>query len=93
MSVPMAYGDSRSYFRTQSDADVIRRMQQQAAQQAAFGGGQFNSQIAAMNPYANAYALMRNVTPPKDPTTPDRVIADQGFGGAESRPRSRRYRK
>lgn len=115
MGVPMAYGDSRAYFRI-TDADVAKAraelqlrsssqyQRQQIAAQSASAIAQYNayaSQMASvatnqqvsMNTYQNMSAYMRNVTPPKDPTTPDRVIADQGFGGAESRPRSRRYRK
>jgi len=49
--------------------------------------------VALLNPYQNAYANALNVTPPKQAKSLDKVIADCGFGGAESRPRSRRRRK
>lgn len=56
------------------------------AQNAAASLDWYNDQHQA---HQNAYAL-RNVTPVII-SAPDRVISNRGWGGGESRPRSRRY--
>ena len=91
MAHTMAYGDSREYYRLSAlqHANAVAQYNAYASQMAAGS----TSPIAALNPYQNAYAAMRNVTPAKQLKSPDKVIADCGFGGAESRPRSRRRRK
>lgn len=98
MAHSLAYGDSATYWRVQAADDAhASQLAYALQQQAAIGGSQLNSAMARqlLNPY-NAFA---NVYPPqksiaaREQSTTNRVIADQGFGGAESRPRSRRYRK
>lgn len=46
--------------------------------------------LNAVNPYQNALAQMP-ISVVGDVVRSNRVISDMGFGGAESRPRSRRY--
>lgn len=84
MAVSMAYGDSTTYFRTRSEAD---QMKQAAAFSAQMGNSTYPFVIN--NPYQNALRIHQ----PKEPSTTSRIIADRGMGGAESRPRSRRYAK
>lgn len=94
MACSMAYGDSRTFFRTISDADV--GLQQQVAafnnQNAYVGQMALNYQQIAHNAYQNVYPPYSQPKTREQSAT-SRVISDQGFGGAESRPRSRRYRK
>lgn len=94
MAVSVAYGDSGTFFRMTSDADALR-LQQQAAtyNQAAYAQQMArNYQQIMNNAYQNVYSP-RSQPKAIEQSTTSRVIADQGFGGGESRPRSRRYRK
>lgn len=96
MAHTMACGDSRAYFRTQAElaqqqANAFNLNQSLQAYQSQMASGSTNAALSGL--YQNAYAPMRNITPEKQPKSPDKVIADCGFGGAESRPRSRRRRK
>lgn len=94
MAHAWAYGDSASFYRTISDADVVRLQQQAALYNQASYAQQIarNYQQITHNAYQNAYPSHLQPKAIEQSTT-SRVICDQGFGGAESRPRSRRYRK
>lgn len=95
MAHPMAYGDSQEYYRL-----ARQQAQQKLAMQHANAVQQYNAYSsnqavnwAHVNAYQNMAGHMRNVAPAKPASSPDRVISDRGFGGAESRPRMARYRK
>ena len=57
----------------------------------------YNSQLGTrqsyMSEYASAWASQYAPREPEVKPTPDAVIRDQGFGGGEAKPRSRRYAK
>ena len=78
MGVPMAYGDSRSYFQTVRGIDFAQNAEIAARQQAsAYAQQAANYQ----SPYANAYHIMRHPLLPVKAQSRTLVVSRNGFGG------------
>lgn len=93
MASPMAFGDSRSYYRAvQGQQNQVAPYWPNAYQNVASQHNQLSHQLMALTrSYVSQLAI--EAKPAKELASPDRVITDMGFGGAEAKPRSRRYRR
>lgn len=93
MAAPFSYGDSRTYFRTQALPPIENQTPLSPYWPASYTNVANQIMVHQMTAARN---LAQNAMPPKEDVPPEpksssRVIADCGFGGAESKPRCRKY--
>lgn len=92
MAVPSAYGDSGVYFRTVQGSDTGQQLAN--IYTPLYHSPQSINQWTMVDLMRNmsAYQAVTHVKSEPIPPSRSTVIRDRGFGGGDSRPRSRRHR-